>query len=196
MLRDGLHDVPPGKVAAVVTHLEMRAPQSRNASAPTGVTFTRISPDVTEYRDLFRRVGQDWLWFGRTLLQDEDLAAILADDKVQIFTLMKDGEPEALLELDFRVAGECELAYFGLTRALIGAGAGGFLMDRAVEISFGASIDRFHVHTCTIDSPQALGFYQRSGFVPVRQQVEIADDPRIAHGYPRTLGPHVPIFDP
>ncbi|MEM6372435.1 MAG: GNAT family N-acetyltransferase [Pseudomonadota bacterium] len=196
MLTDGFHDIPPGKVAMVVTYLEMRTPRSRGVPLPDGLTFEEMHPDVASYRTLYRRVGDDWLWYGRNLLPDTDLAAILDDPGTRYFTFMKDGVPEALLELDFRQAGECELAYFGLTAGLIGTGAGAYLMDRAIEHAFAAPITHFHVHTCTIDSQQALGFYQRSGFIPVMQKIEVAEDPRIDHGYDRALAPHVPIIDP
>ncbi|WP_299151733.1 GNAT family N-acetyltransferase [uncultured Tateyamaria sp.] len=196
MLSDGFHDVPHGKIATIVTDLEMHAPQLRGATRPEGLAFIRLDPDVPTYRDLFKRVGQDWLWFGRTLLSDKALDTILRDPDVHIYALERDGQAEALLELDFRVEGECELTYFGLTSTLIGAGAGAYLMDRAIALAFEGGAKRFHLHTCTLDSPQALGFYRRSGFKPTRQRVEIADDPRIAHEYDRTLGPHIPIFDP
>lgn len=196
MLGDGFHDIPPGKVAMVVTYLEMRAPRLRNAPLPDGLTFSQINPDVTSYRDLFGRVGQDWLWYGRSLLSDADLGAILDNSKTRIYTLQKDGQAEALLELDFRKQGACELAYFGLTAALIGSGAGAYLMDRAIEHAFAQPIERFHLHTCTTDSKQALSFYCRSGFEPIQQKIEIADDPRIHHGYDPDLAPHVPIIDP
>jgi len=196
MLGDGFHDIPAGKVATVVTYLEMRAPQLRGAPLPDGLTFEEMSPDVASYRTLYRRVGDDWLWFGRNLLPDADLAAILDDPGTRYFTFIKEGVPEALLELDFRQEGDCELAYFGLTSNLIGTGAGAYLMDRAMEHAFARPIARFHVHTCTIDSPQALAFYRRSGFAPVMQRIEVADDPRIAHGYDRALAPHVPIIGP
>ncbi len=195
MLSDGYHDVPAGKVAMVVTYLEMRAAQYRDAALPDGLEFARITPDVTDYRELYARVGQDWLWFGRSLVSDAALRDIITDPAVHIFSLMQDGKAEALLELDFRQAGACELAYFGLTSALIGSGAGAYLMDRAVEKAFAQRIERLHVHTCSIDSPKALDFYRRSGFVPVQQKIEIADDPRIVHGYDRALAPHVPLFD-
>ncbi|MFL4469724.1 GNAT family N-acetyltransferase [Tateyamaria armeniaca] len=196
MLSDGYHAVPPGKVAVVITQLEMRAPQLRGATLPDGLTFVEITPDVATYRDLFRRVGEDWLWYGRTLLSDADLAQILDDPDTRHFTLMHEGQSEALLELDFREDGACELTYFGLTSKLIGKGAGAYLMDRAMQCAFDKPIKRFHVHTCTIDSQQALAFYQRSGFRPVLQKIEIADDPRLHHGYDRRLAPHVPIIDP
>ena len=195
MLSDGMHDVPAGKIAMVVTDLEMTVAQLRNAPCPEGVRFEQINPDVAQYRDLFTRVGQDWLWFGRRVISDTALAEIITDPLVHIYTLTKDGVAEALLELDFRKNGECELAYFGLSAPLIGTGAGAYLMDRAIELAFQRAIDRFHLHTCSIDSPGALGFYLRSGFRAVRRSVEIADDPRLKHGYDRALAPHVPIIE-
>lgn len=195
MLNDGMHDVPAGKIAMVVTDLEMSAPQLRGVPCPEDLTFVRITPDVAQYRDLFARVGQDWLWYGRKVISQAVLAEIITDPLVQIYTLVKDGTPEALLELDFRKDGACELAYFGVTAALIGTGAGAYLMDRGIEHAFQGGIDRFHLHTCSNDSPEALGFYLRSGFTPVRRSIEIADDPRLKHGYGRALAPHVPIIE-
>ena len=199
MLSDGYHEVPRGKVATIVTTLEMRSPMDiRPVTPPAGWSLVRHdAPSVDWYRDIFCAVGQDWLWFGRMVIDADALAKILSDPKVHVYTLQhEDGAEGGLLELDFREPGQCELAYFGLTPALIGTGAGRYLMNNAIELAWAQAITRFHLHTCTLDSPQALAFYRRSGFVPVSQKVEIADDPRIAHGYDRSLGPHVPIFDP
>ena len=198
MLSDGFHDIPRGRVAAVVTHLEMRRPPAlRTPCFPEGVILREVTaPDATWYRDLFTRVGgQDWLWFSRLGLAQDALQAILDDPGVRVFAVEKAGRAEGLLELDFREAGACELAYFGLTAALIGKGVGRALMDVAINTAWGEEIERFHVHTCTLDSPQALGFYLRSGFTPLRQQIEIAPDPRLIGALPRSAGPHVPILD-
>ncbi|MEM8654229.1 MAG: GNAT family N-acetyltransferase [Pseudomonadota bacterium] len=197
MLSDGYHEVPKGKIATVVTNLEMRArPETRDVPTPEGWTLTRIQTPTTDwYRALFAAVGADWLWFGRLKLPEAELDAILSNPKVHVYTLQKDGMDGALLELDFRTDKECELAYFGLTAPLIGTGAGRFLMNAAIDAAWSADITRFHVFTCTLDSPQALGFYRRSGFVPIRQKVEVADDPRLTFGFDRGLAPHVPIFD-
>lgn len=195
-MQDGYHDLPPGKVAMVVTHLQMTAPAPlRGVTLDPDVQFRAVTPELDWYRDIFDRVGRDWLWFGRKSLTDRDLMKILEDPDVKLFSLDLDGRSEALLELDFREAGECELAYFGLTPRLIGRGAGAFLMDRAIELAWQQDIERFHVHTCTLDSPGALAFYQRSGFTPYRQQIEIADDPRLTGLLPRDAAPQVPIFE-
>ena len=198
MLADGFHDIPAGKVAMIVTHLEMRkAPDLKPLILTEGVTFRPVEATPEWYRDVYTRVGaQEWLWFSRLELDDAGLSNIINDPKVEIFTLEKDGQDEALLELDFRVDGECELAFFGLTRALIGSGAGRYLMNEAITRAFARGVQRFHVHTCTIDSPQALSFYRRSGFTPTRQQVEVADDPRVLQLLPSDAGPNVPIFRP
>ena len=60
----------------------------------------------------------------------------------------------------------------------------------------GSPIERFWVHTCTLDSPQALGFYIRSGFAPVERQIEVFDDPRLTGVLPETAAPHIPVLRP
>ncbi len=197
MLTNGLHDVPPGKLATVVTHLEMtERPDLRPVPAPADLTLARShAPDTGWYRDLFRRVGGlDWLWFSRLVLDDAALAAILIDPDVEVYALSRDEQAQGLLELDFRTPGECELAFFGVSPDLIGSGAGRFMMNEAIMRVWSRPIRRFHVHTCTLDSPAALPFYRRSGFVPIRQQVEIADDPRLCGQLPGHAAPQVPII--
>jgi GNAT superfamily N-acetyltransferase len=198
MLAEGFHDVPPGHVAAVVTHLEMTAPPAGHAPCafPPGVTLARQSPvSLPAYRDVFERVGGlPWLWFSRLVMAEDALAAVLADPAVEVRFVLRDGVPEGLLELDFRVPGACELAYFGLTDRLIGQGVGRALMVAAITRAFAAPISRFHVHTCTLDSPQALDFYRCAGFTPIRQQIEIAPDPRRTGALPPDAGPRVPRF--
>ncbi len=198
VLDNGFYDVPPGRLATVVTHLEMNAPAPPRPCKPATAARLEDQPAPTPrwYRDLFTRVGgHDWLWVSRLKLTDEQLAAIIGDARVEISALVLNGRAEGLLELDFRRQGACELAFFGVTPALIGTGAGRFLMNQAIRRAWARPIRRFHVHTCTLDHPDALGFYRRSGFVPVSQQIEIDDDPRIGGEFARSAGPHVPVFD-
>jgi GNAT superfamily N-acetyltransferase len=195
MLADGTYDVPQGKLAVVVTHLQMLArATTRNLPLAHGIAFRKVDVDLAWYRDVFHRVGASWLWFGRRVMEDEALMAILNDPNVAIYTLDIDGQSEALLELDFRKTGECELAYFGLTDRLIGSGAGRYLMDQAIDLAWSKPISRFHVHTCTGDSPQALDFYVRSGFTPFKRQIEIGDDPRVTGLLPRGRPVHKPVI--
>jgi len=196
-LPDGYADVPAGKLASVVTLLDMSAPvRPRPEPSAIACELRKVErPDPNWYRKLFRQVGEDWLWFSRLRMRDAELTAIIHHPKVDIYALAHAGADEGLLELDFRPGGECELAFFGLARGLIGRGAGRFLMNRALEKAWSRPIRRFSTHTCTLDHPDALGFYLRSGFKPHGRQIEIADDPRLDGTLARSAAPHVPIID-
>ena len=199
MLPDGYSDVPAGKLAAVVTCLEMGvAVPLRDDPAPEGITLQRIArPDVAWYRDLYSRIGTEWLWSSRLAMSDDALAAAIHHADVEVYAVMKDGRGEGLLELDFREEGVCELAFFGLTHAIIGNGTGRWLMNHAIARAWSrgqAPIHRFWVHTCTLDSPQALAFYIRSGFTPVRRQIEVFDDPRLTGVLPMNAAPQLPVI--
>ncbi|MDE5464147.1 N-acetyltransferase [Bradyrhizobium sp. CSS354] len=195
ILPDGYSDIPPGKIAAVVTHLEMTAPPARRDDPRGAWTLRKVdNPALHWYRDLHRRVGEEWLWFSRARMNDAELAAIIRAPGIEVYALVVDGHDEGLLELDFSEAGQCELVYFGVTAKLIGSGAARFMMNRALEIAWSRELSRVWVHTCTFDHPSAVAFYQRSGFRPFRRQIEIADDPRLDGAAPRTAAKHVPII--
>lgn len=198
MLGDGFHDVPDGKIAAIVTHLEMTTRPPLRAEVPDAPWSLRRLPRPTaeEYLDLYRAVGGDWLWFTRLVMPRERLEADLADAAVEVYRLEGPGEDTGILELDFREPGACELTYFGVTAGLVGGGAARWMMNRAIERAWSAPISRFWVHTCTLDHPGAPAFYMRSGFQPFRRQVEIADDPRLLGLAAPQSAPHVPVIRP
>jgi GNAT superfamily N-acetyltransferase len=196
ILPDGYSDVPAGKIAAVVTHLEMAELPALPSDPQGDWTLRRVeAPALDWYRGLYRRVGEEWLWFSRMKMPDAELVAIIQAPLVEVYALVHDGRDEGLLELDFRDAGQCEIVYFGVTAKLVGSGAGRWLMNRALELAWSRPITRLWVHTCTFDHPSALGFYQRAGFRPFRRQVEISDDPRLDGTAPRGAAKHVPIIE-
>lgn len=193
-LPDGLHELPSGKLAAIVTYLEMFArPTPRPVPEQPGLELIRHkAPDLDWYRVLYRRVGEDWLWFSRMYMQDAKLSAILTDPDVEVYSARKDGVDLGLLELDFRDPDNTELAFFGLDTSLIGGGTGRWLMEHALDKAFARPIKRFFVHTCTLDSPQAVEFYIRSGFVPYGRAIEVMDDPRMNGPLSETAAPQIP----
>jgi GNAT superfamily N-acetyltransferase len=196
ILPDGYSDVPAGKIAAVVTHLAMTARAALRPDLKSAWTLRRVeTPDLNWFRDLYRRIGEEWLWFSRLQMSDADLTAIIQSPLVEVHALVQDGRDEGLLELDFREAGHCELSFFGVTAKLVGSGAGRWLMNRALAQAWSRPVARVWVHTCTLDHPSAVAFYQRSGFCPFRRQVEVADDPRLDGTLPRSAARHVPIIE-
>jgi GNAT superfamily N-acetyltransferase len=227
ILTDGYGDVPPGKIASVVTSLQMfappapRAPRSEarnggeasdasadsdanasaNANANDAANRWELRhverPDPDWYRDLFKRVGEPWLWFSRLAMPTSELTSIIHDPRVDVVALWKDDRAEGLVELDFRVDDECELSFFGVTPPMIGSGAGRHMMNHAIARAWShptRPIRRFWLHTCSLDHPGALGFYSRSGFTAYRRQIEIADDPRLTGRAARNAAPHIPII--
>jgi GNAT superfamily N-acetyltransferase len=196
ILPDGYSDVPAGKIAAVVTYLEMTE-RPVLAHDPPGVWTLRKdeTPDLDWFRDLFRRIGEQWLWRSRLQIPDAELAAIIRSPLVEVYALVRNGRDEGLLELDFRIPGQCELVFFGVTASLIGSGASRWLMNRALELAWSRPVVRVWLHTCTFDHPAALPFYQRSGFHPFRRQIEVVNDPRLDGTSPRDVAKHIPIIE-
>src|SRR5262249_35784518 len=104
IIPDGYTDLPPGKIASVVTYLEMRRPpENTGESESYGCLLTRHpSPDLDWYRRLFRTIGQDWLWFSRLQMPDEELRSIIHDSRIEVFALECEGRETGILELDRR----------------------------------------------------------------------------------------------
>lgn len=192
---DGYTDLPPGKIASIVTYLEMRdRPDHPRRPKPVGWSLQPLAGDLDRYRTLFRRIGEPWLWFSRAVMPDDELAEILNDPKVEAHALNDGSADIGLLELDFRSPDEAELAFLGVVPGAIGQGAGRHLMDEAVSRAFAEPVRRFFVHTCSLDHPGALTFYMRFGFIPYKRAIEVADDPRLRGFLPREAGPHVPVL--
>ena len=163
---------------------------------PSTLDLQRIeSPTPERYRDLFRLVGAPWLWFSRLILDDAALSAIIRDPQVELFTVLDgNGRDVGMLELDFREAGQCELAFVGLIPELSGLGHGRWLLSEAVHRAWREGVERVHVHTCSLDHPAALAAYRRAGFTPCKRAVERFPDPRLLGILPRTSAPHVPLL--
>ena len=189
--------VAAGKVAAVVTSLEMfTRPQLRPAPAELQLSLRHVErPALDWFRQLFRNVGEDWLWFSRLAMPDAELAAIIHDPRIEVSVLTAGTEEVGLLELDFRVADECEISFFGVTAKYIGTGAARWLMNEALARAWSRPVRRVWIHTCTFDHPAALSFYTRTGFQPFARQIEMVDDPRLTGVLPRSAAPHVPLIE-
>jgi len=193
----GTTDLPPGKIAAVVTSLEMFAqpPERPDPPGTEGFSLDRIDgSDIERYLDIYRLLGERWMWFSRLVKPRPELAAILSDPAVDLYAVRFEGRDVGLLELDFRAAGEGELAFFGLDEPVVGKGAGRWLMNRALALAWAKPIKRFWVHTCTIDHPGAISFYQRSGFKVFKRGIEIDDDPRLKGQMRADSVPHHPVI--
>jgi GNAT superfamily N-acetyltransferase len=195
-LPDGYTDVPAGKIAAVVTYLEMRAPPPAREPRPetAELALERLGPgEAARYKRVYRAIGERWFWYSRLGASDAEVAAVLADPGVIAFAATRAGRDIGLVELDLRQAGEAEIVYFGLVDEATGQGLGRRMMDRTLAIAWREPVRRVWLHTCTLDHPGAIAFYRRSGFTPYRLAVEVADDPRIVGLLSPDSFPDIPI---
>ena len=196
-LPDGYYELPKGKLANVVTCLEMLSkPPVQDTNLPVGFSLQKFTgKDLTTFRTLFKDIGEDLMWFSRLFMADEKLIAILNNPQIESYALYKNENPIGLLELNFTEMPNCELAFFGLTKATIGLGLGRTMMNIAITKAWGKPINRFWVHTCHFDHPAAVGFYKRSGFTPYSLMIEVHDDPRQTGHMAKTASPHVALIE-
>jgi GNAT superfamily N-acetyltransferase len=187
--------VADGELAAVVTYLEMtEAPKRVALSSPFSLKLVEL-PQPQQYRDLFRLIGAPWLWFSRLVMDDAQLASIIQHPKVELYSVLDDGGREVgMIELDFREAHECELAFIGLVPELSGKGHGRGLLAEAVRLAWRSGIRRVHVHTCSLDHPAALTAYRRAGFNAYKRSVERFPDPRLLGILPKDCAPQIPLL--
>ena len=187
-------DLPAGELAAVVTFLEMS--ERPDIASPRGTLQLRrvghASPD--QYRALFRKVGSPWLWFSRLIMDDAKLEAIVGDPAVELYEVAAVEAVVGMLELDFREAGQCELAFIGLIPQLAGQGHGKWLLSEALRLAWREEVKRVHVHTCSLDHPAALPAYRRAGFRAYKRAIERFPDPRVLGILPTDCAPQIPLF--
>ncbi len=160
------------RVHIIRTYLELRDPAALREprSAPLDVqTYERHAPgDSQRYRTLYHAVGERWLWRDRQWWSDERLAAHLASPRVAVWELFAAGDSAGFFELEHHDAGDVEIVYFGLRPEHIGRSHGGAMLVRAVREAWALQGDagpgRVWLHTCNLDSPQALPNYLARGF--------------------------------
>jgi GNAT superfamily N-acetyltransferase len=199
---DGFAVVPAGLHATVETSLERSTPPDPDTyPLPAGFKLVQPDPvDLSEFKRLFRTIGDPWLWFGRLLKSDEAIMSILTAPTTTLRYLVHPGGAlVGLFEAQQQKSEEgddtLEVSYFGLVPEATGKGLGPVLMENGLAAAHGPHIRRIWLHTCTFDHPAALSFYRRMGFRPFRQRVEIGEDPRLMGVLPRHVAPHIPLAD-
>ena len=192
----GVTRLADDEVAAVVTSLAMttRPPLRPIPASPLRLARWK-TPDPDRYRLLFRRIGAPWLWFSRLAIANDALTKIVHDDAVEVYAVLDaQGIEVGMVELDFRTAAQCEIAYFGMVPELAGRGHGRWLMAETLARAWRPGVDRIGVNTCSLDHPGALGFYRAQGFVAVSRAVEIFVDPRARGLLATDAAPQIPYL--
>lgn len=171
-----------------------RPPAAPPPPLPAGARIERIDrPEIAFHRFLFAAVGEEWLWWSRRAMTDEQVAGILHDPLHSTHVLYVDGQPAGFFELDRRPAPDIELAFFGLMPHAAGRGLGRLLLEHAIATAFAGRPVRLTVNTCDLDHPAALKNYLARGFTILREAVIEEPDPRARGLLPPTAGAHRPF---
>ena len=131
-------DDPSTTIAVDVTFLRMaRRPDKPARPLPEGAVIERVARcTVPFYRYLYATVGQNYVWWLRRTVSDDDLAATLADPAISVHVLYQGGEPAGFFELERRPGGIVNLSYFGLLPHAVGRGLGGAFLRVAIDTAW------------------------------------------------------------
>ena len=170
------------KLECIITYLEMSAPPELPPLVPPAAAHRKLAllraerPTVSFYRYLYDGVGGPWLWTDRKTLSEDELAAIIQHEEVEIYVLYVSGVPAGYAELDRRRHPDTNLAYFGLVPEYIGQGLGAYFLNWTVRRAWQHGPARLAVNTNNFDHPRALPLYQKMGFV-ARSRRTVRIDP-------------------
>lgn len=194
-ISDGFTDLARGKIASVVTFLEMRERPALTTRSANQVRLRAVhSPDLNWYRALYRRAGAQWLWFSRLEMTDDQLSALLNSSVNELFIAEFEGREVGMAELDRSHPPDVEISFFGLFSEAIGKRLGRPFMSALLDRAWDKSATRVWLHTCNLDAPAALPFYMKCGFRAYKQAIEVTDDPRIRGILAEDTAPNVPII--
>jgi len=154
------------EVDFTVWFLEMTDP-AQLAPAPEpdpALELRQVELPAPEFaRALYAAVGADHFWTDRLTWSFERWRERLAREEVELWVGYVDGTPAGMAELE-REGDSVELTVFGLLPAFVGRGLGPRLLDLAIRRAWAMEPERVWLHTCSLDSPAALGTYERRGF--------------------------------
>ena len=159
-------------VDVTVYYLEMLAPSTKVVPVPRdGLSVVHAKkPTGPYYRFLYNTVGADYRWLNRRNLSDAQLAEVVQRPEIEVHVLHVDGTPAGYAEFDRSQENEIELVQFGLMPEFIGQGLGKWFLQWAIDHAWSEQINRFWLHTCTLDHPNALSTYQKAGFVVYQEE--------------------------
>lgn len=204
---DQILDLPKGKLATLKIYLGMPVPlQTDDPALPDNFHLEPLeAKDHARYRAVFAKVGENWLWFSRLLLDETRLQHELARKGRNAYALVR-RNPQNLMFDDVglfeihhgtgvapNTTDESELAFLGLGMSERGLGLGPVLIQKALHAARMHGAKRLTLNTCQLDDPRALGFYQKMGFTVEKLALEILTDPRHLGLYPHDSAPHIPL---
>ena len=155
-----------------VTFLEMHSRQEIPPPYP-GTFFKKLPRPVTvsDYRNYYYGVGEQWCWLDRMVMPDEMLYEKINAAHVDIFILYVNNEPAGFAEF-VNENRYVEILYFGLLPGFIGKGLGNYFLQWVIAHAWSYQPGWIQLNTCTLDHPNALSVYKKAGFLQIRTTIE------------------------
>ena len=133
-------------------------------------------------RFLYTVVGRAWSWTDRLSWPYSKWLAYLERPEVETWIAYLDGVIAGYVELERQPEESVEIVCFGLLRQFMGMGIGGFFLSDTVERAFRNGAQRVWLHTCSLDSPQAMENYRARGFKLFNEETALKDVPPVPAG--------------
>lgn len=119
---------------------------------------------VSEYLELYGRIGAPLRWDQRLRMPRAELLRLLVSERSAIYVL-REGGGRALGLCEFeRGLTDVELKNFGLLAMARGKGLGSWLLQSALHFEWESQPGRIWLHTDNWDHPAAMHVYESAGF--------------------------------
>lgn len=165
------------KVDYTITYLEMNERPSYPRPHLFGKTPSALihaeAPPNWYFLNLYDAVGRNYEWQDRHQQPEDELSDFVQNEKVHIYTFLRNGWINGFFTIDARDRPTADLAYFGLVPEAVGKGLGTWFIQTAIHTAWDVpETTRVTVNTCTLDHPRALALYQKHGFKPFAQETD------------------------
>jgi|SRR6185437_10421469 len=159
-----------------VSYLELTHSPTPAAARLGEERISRERLRVSEYLELYGRIGEPLRWDQRLGMPRAELLRLLVSQRSAIYVL-RDGGGRALGLCEFeRGLTDIELKNFGLLPLAQGKGLGSWLLRNALHAEWESQPGRIWLHTDNWDHPAAMHVYESAGFRVYRITEESAAD--------------------
>lgn len=148
---------------------------------------------VSEYIDLYREIGRDYLWNYRPGQSLTEIAEIIHSPKTWIYLLFDRERAVGMAELDVSNPEDIELVHFGLIPRLLNRGLGRLYLQNVLRVVWESGAARIWLSTCGMDHPNAVTFYEVAGFVIFKTARGEFKDWRFTGFYDMSDAPRIPF---
>ncbi|MBD1853233.1 GNAT family N-acetyltransferase [Leptolyngbya sp. FACHB-711] len=138
------------------------------------------SPELSRF--LYTSVGGDWYWIDRLHWTYDRWMQYLDRPELETWVASLKGTPAGYIELEVQPDNSVKIAYFGLLKAFIGKGIGGYLLSLGIDRAWNLGATRIFVDTCSLDGEFALKNYQSRGFQIYKTETVVKELPIRAIG--------------